>query len=343
MKECLSLVDPSSTRANIRHLQVLSSLGFDDISRFDFLPGGYNSDVIAIVTSGRERVSKLIGGKKNVLTREEAEELAKDIRTYQALLEETGMRIAPLEDIKLHYNLERGGSEILQISGHHGASVESVFRDGDDTAVTGVLRMMLEQLHFIFARLSADGDLSVGIDPKPGNFTRDELGQLWFVDTMPPRFRKDGHALVEYPAPKTRAGYEVGYRRHFTVAGVLLVLQTQTCRLNPRYRHIVKREIDAFVAEHFPQAHMDLSAHDARVQRVVAGRQIDDIAVMTEEQVYLMREIACEIAYQNGHDGWLDRLFVVTHFEDGVHPHHLEEAKRLLRGVLTQAATAEMP
>jgi len=197
--------------------------------------------------------------------------------------------------------------------------------------VMHAVSQILDQLKLILSHRATNGDLLVGVDPKPANFTRDQ-GKVWYVDLMPPRFRRDdGQVVLEYPQPRTDIGRSYGYFRHFTVPGVLFLLQTQIARLNPGLLRDVMREIDIFCKAFAPEALACLRNLNERVREIVEGKQVCQIHGFGPADGYNMRAIGCAVAAKIGiTPDWLSDLFRLSHFEDGIPDERLDQVKSLL-------------
>lgn len=312
-------------------IEILRSLRMSARS-VEFLPGGYNSDVTAVVDNGVKKVVKIIGGKKEPMSEHEARCLAADLIAYHEALTATGLRIPELEAVKLFENRVRAGFEVVEVCAFRGYAVDRELRESSRQAPELFREISTAMLPVLCRRIS-NGDLDIGIDPKPENFTR-ERKNLWFVDTMPPRYRKGGVVLVEYPAPKTRIGQRIGYLRHFTLSGVFTVLRTQLGRLCPRLYERITRIADHFVSTNFP----DEAIRDRAVEEIVTRQRIRSVNQCTSADVYVLREVACHLASKSSALGkhWLGQIFDLTHFEDGVSDASLARAKHLIAEALRE-------
>ena len=323
------------TRPEVFALLGLSSTGAER------LPDGYHSEVSSITdqSDGRRKVLKVIGGKmRTPMTAAQAAELCSDIIAYRNKLEQAGIRIPPLDGISILENRELGGYEVIEVSGFRGRSLEQEVRASDDEQAVALFCEIVHAIRPVLAERVGIHDLKVGIDPKPANFTRDEGGALWYVDTMPPRHRKRGIPIIECTPPKTEMAYKVGYFRHFTVHGVLTVLLTQVSRLHPRSHAKIKEAAVGFAREFFPDSVPQLN--DSTVHRIVHGRELEILQGMSAMDMYTLREIACQLAGQRPEltKGWLEELYGHTHFdiEEGVPEGSLRQAKQMLHEALLQ-------
>lgn len=317
-----------------RHREVLTSLNLP-AAHVEILSGGFHSDVILVVDSGAvPKVVKIIGGKTPMSERE-ARILAENITTYHDLLEQAGIRVAPLHGIELLENRERGGVDVVQIAQYSGRSIDAHVRNANPEGVRGVILGILEVLAPIFAHRESSGDLTIGIDPKPSNFTLSREGVISFVDTMPPRFRKDGVALVEFPGVKDPDHYRIAYERHYTVAGVLLVLETQMNLLNTPAREAIRETIRHAARNTDPAAHAVLRGLDDDVEQILSAEGESVLDALTAKDMYLLRMLGCAIVSRQRvlPPDWLKELFVHTHFdiEDGITEEHLNAAKDMIR------------
>lgn len=293
------------------------------------LPAGYNSEVTIISKDdGKWEVIKIIGVKKAILTEDEAQEFARDITTYHKLLTEVaGNRIPPLTDI---YLLNKSGKwHVIYHMPYRGKDMEVILRKGNNTIVERIVRLVLETLGLFLASIYRDPyEITVGVDPKPANFSF-KGGRINFVDLVPPRYRKNGTPIVEYPVPKTEDGFKWGYFKHYDARGVLLVFQGQLCRIRPELRPLFKK----LIIEYAPEGIKDffkkgiwetfptLSLSEA--EKVVAS--------LTYLDMCTMREIVTELAYRYKYDAAVvDNFFKASHYEDEIPNEIMSKLKSLI-------------
>lgn len=219
-----------------------------------------------------------------------------------------------------------------------GNDVEMQLLNGDEGCCLHIVRDMLEIVGGLFRRTAnaRSLELEVGIDPKPANFASSRSRQMFYVDLMPPRFRKNGRPIVEYPEPKSRQGYELAYYRHYDQRGLLEVLQTQLCRLRPACR----REFVGAIRE-FAQAfsldlvdHLDIFPGTRFSATTSCRRRGEIIEGLPDDAMYAVRDIACQLAFEQPEICGVDTLqtiFDLSHFHaDTPDRKQMDQAKRML-------------
>jgi len=310
---------------------LLDTFGFHhQPRRVDLLPDGFNSIVKLILYNGSNYVIKIIGSKKDPLSKSDAEELLADLEVYHKLLAGTGINMPEiLKSEVISADGTPGQYVIAQLLPFVGCNVESIFRNGNLQEVRECLvKMWAEVLCPLFSqRHNGTTHLEIGIDPKPANFTLHN-DEMYFVDLMPPRFRKYGIPLVEYPVPVTVEGQEVGYHKHFTVAGMLRVLYLQLCRLRPQFHAMFYCTLRLLLE--------DMDAGRADFMEYI--EMIPDVSTLSSEFILekisktaCPYQIRCLAVNLLGHDqNLLERVFQLTHFEDGIPNQTLDEVRAIL-------------
>jgi hypothetical protein len=208
------------------------------------------------------------------------------------------------------------GSDLVIIAPFEGHDAERYLL-GEFIPTEKVLDGILYSLDPLLAS-HRDCVLEIGIDPKPANFVSHDGNIYSYVDWMPPRFRKNGMPLVEYEPPKSEAGFRFAYWRSYNVVGVLSVLQSQLSRLLPMSRALIKARVLDYAAS-FTQSVVD--ALNQRPSETVfqtdVGTASNIIQGFSPEQLYELREIACELVFrQRAGADLVQEVFRLTHFFD---------------------------
>ncbi|MBI4415329.1 MAG: hypothetical protein HY566_03795 [Candidatus Kerfeldbacteria bacterium] len=263
--------------------------------------------------------------------------LGRDVVEYANRLNRCG--VATPQPIAVFPVIEGDTCYLTTVDPFVGDDLEVAITSGEREVCLRAVDDLLEVLLRLSSRCTEpDGcELEVGIDPKPANFTRDDSGAVHYVDLMPPRWRKNGYPMVEYPAPRSEFGQQVAYFRHYDLRGLLVVLRTQLCRLRPTLRPLFVERLQAFTQR--------LPGEVARYHTSFAGTRFSSldrqgrlalIGKLTDGQIYEMRDIACQLAYEQTHnhgaaDGFLEQVFHLTHFYDDVPDRNqMDRARELL-------------
>src|SRR3989344_5207952 len=289
----------------MRRLEVISSLKLH--GNVEVLPAGFHSDVTLIVHNGEALVIKIIS-KPEFANKAVAEELAQDIVHYHHLLKDIGVRLPPINKIELLAN-GTNSWDVVVITPFLGYDAERKIKE-KNVATTWALDGILQTMAPFFFNQQLCSHLEVGIDPKPANFVSKDNNEYHFIDWMPPRFRKNGIPLVEFAPPQSKEGWDLAYFRSYDAKGILLVLQTQMCRLSPASRPEIKSRILEF----------------ATSRNLIEG--------LGPRDVYALREIACELHHRHNTPAGailVEQIFRLTHFFDDLpDPDKIEQAKSLL-------------
>lgn len=300
--------------------------------QLEILPSGYHTKVTLIIHNGQHSVVKMIS-KREFVNREVAEILASDLRQYHALLRESGVLVPDLDRIELLPS--QSGHDIVLIVPFHGYDAERRLELGE----LGSMEILEGVLVALRPLLSGHErfELRIGIDPKPSNFVSTNGANFHYVDWMPPRFRKNGHPLVEFNDPSTPEGQKLAYFRSYDVRGILLVLQSQLSKLDLPNRQAIKRRIAAFADEVAPGAGQYLrNLASEKFHRVAENEARRMVSRLGPGDLYQMREIACELASQDRVDGdFLREVFHLTHFFDDLPEKAcFEKAKQLVTNAI---------
>lgn len=221
---------------------------------------------------------------------------------------------------------------LLELTPYCGQSLEMVIKapDAQPDDVLSLARAGLDQLRTVF-RKSRGSYLPVGIDMVPRNFAV-AGDKIVYVDLMPPKFWQTPfgtlslpkpieqlwqHATLEFPSVIDMTAGIIGFKRHFTKEGVLIVWLTQLARLRPemylQFQDMIEDWLDC-IGEH-----ETLERFQAR--RLCRMARIGDIRELAATvmqsgaaDVYLLREAACLLAHRDGFGG-TDTIFDLTHFQ----------------------------
>ena len=302
------------------------------------LPSGFHASVVLVEKEGWQKVVKIIS-KDCLRTKKSARLLAEDIVAYYQALKNIGV-ITPENDIRIIKNGQR--YDLVIISPFCGHNVSSRIRSGTEKECLDTISSILAIVkRFFLHPVSSDSsELVCGLDPKPDNFTLDRAGQMHYVDLMPPRYRKDGRAIVEFPPPSSPAGYDLAYFRHFDSRGILLVLRTQLCRI----RHDLRPQILELLTDFsrgFNNPCLKDYFDDFPGERFISAgpsERKEIIERLGDEDIYLIRDIATQVACENPlhfDRGWIEDIFHLTHFYDDVPAaENIKEIKKKLSAAL---------
>ncbi|KKU49464.1 MAG: hypothetical protein UX72_C0055G0003 [Parcubacteria group bacterium GW2011_GWA2_47_10] len=314
----------------MRRLEVISSLKLH--GNVEVLPAGFHSDVTLIVHNGEALVIKIIS-KPEFANKAVAEELAQDIVHYHHLLKDIGVRLPPINKIELLAN-GTNSWDVVVITPFLGYDAERKIKE-KNVATTWALDGILQTMAPFFFNQQLCSHLEVGIDPKPANFVSKDNNEYHFIDWMPPRFRKNGIPLVEFAPPQSKEGWDLAYFRSYDAKGILLVLQTQMCRLSPASRPEIKSRILEFANSISPDVRgflADLPSEKLWGLDFESSRNL--IEGLGPRDVYALREIACELHHRHNTPAGailVEQIFRLTHFFDDLpDPDKIEQAKSLL-------------
>lgn len=321
---------------------------------------GINSSILVhhYYDSRESKVVIKFGVQKGGFDFEESVEMMNDIVTYQKYLERHNVPLPRIEDIMLEYNPVNSKAAISKTSPWTGNDIEKVVEscnhitDKNKIAdlVTGMCKIMLPVAE---NRLSG-WETEVGIDPRASNFTQDRSGKIWFVDLFPPRYRKKGEPIVEWPEPKNKLGKELGYFKHFDVRGIILCTTAQLARVKPE----LKEFFENIVFEGFKKAMTDSEYREfqseladtpwMRLRRSIKQTSFDSQGIEkiirnaanqkvfgVNYYIYILRELALELAQA----GLISRkemkeFFKDSHFEDKLPDENIEALEDKLVGLV---------
>src|SRR3989339_13031 len=294
------------------------------------LPHGYHTRVFSVDGSVIKVISK---PELSDLTL--ASQLADDILRYATELERIGVQSPALQVNLVDYN---GRWNLVVTSSFCGLDVSERLSRSSVEDCTKIADSILTMLRQFFLNPVQGGSLEIqaGVDPKPANFCLDGHG-LHFVDCMPPRIRRSGIAIVEFPAPVSKQGYQMAYFRHFDMRGILAVLQTQLCRLRPEFRPMFRQILRQF-AEEFRGNGLVCYLDEFVGSRFVTANTANRLAIIHSlrcDDMYEMRDIACQLALEDpnvARQTKVEKIFTLSHFyNDKPSVKNTEEIKTILR------------
>lgn len=291
------------------------------------LSSGFNTDVYFF----DQEVLKVIGDlkrpkeKKINLTSAQATWLGNSIALYEGQLKAAGMLmpsgfnwlIDQLDEDPSHYFL----IVRQQFVGRQNAKVELKAANSETQIqqITGDILMAMEPI-FLKENLG-----QLGIDPLPENFLYYQ-GGIYYVDLFPPRCKVEDRFITEYPEPISQIGQQLGYWKHYTIEGLMVVFLTQLARIRPDYFKLYWEEVNKRLIDHGQR-----KASDNINQWILSTSNHSVSAVGKVSNPYQLRLIACQLAARNELDPiLLEKIFGITHYEDGDFILALKSAKRLI-------------
>ena len=306
---------------------------------------------------GKRLVVTRLGARKGGFSFEEAHEIVQNALQYQKELEECGVPLPAIENIVVEYEPMINRSVVVKSSPWVGHEVKKMIEEcdykSDCTRIDELVAQMIDITKKIAHKRHDGYELSVGIDPQASNYIIDDEGIVRYVDLFPTRIRKDGSPIVEWPAPQTDLGHDLGHFKHFDLRGIMLTKTAQLARLKPELKErfektvfdsfkevLTGEEHTAFLSELEKTPWMRVRTHLKNKDQESLMKEIDTALDARpfgiDYNVYTLREIALELAYA----GLIDKetlatFFSHTHFEDELPREHLEEALKILRDAVT--------
>ncbi|MDD2807306.1 MAG: hypothetical protein PHW95_02175 [Patescibacteria group bacterium] len=302
--------------------------------RVELLPSGFYSSVVLVVENGHKKVVKLIR-KPELNEQAIAQQLGDDIVAYGAELLRRGVR-SPQVKVRLLGDVGEGWDVVVEAP-FQGTDVAHLLLEADESDSVRLTRGMLGMISALFDYpLESGFELQIGIDPKPDNFTVSETGEMHYIDLMPPRYRRDGVPIVEFPEPTTDIGKKVAYYRYYDMRGILTVLRSQLCRNRFDLRPLFRRLIAEFAAQ-YPGLgrHMGLSVGEVFVDANLSGR-LAIIEALAGDDMYAMRDIVTQLAFENPlyRHPCIDKVFHLSHFyQEAPSPENVCRVKKILRAM----------
>lgn len=339
------LDDQSHEHSSLFPLQPFHDVGLTPLFQVLSRGRGINSEILYHqYPSGEKKVVARYGTLKKKVALAEAEEMVKDLLLYHEELEKRNIPLPKIEQTKLEYdyNLER--AVVVKITPWSGAELRHLIQRAHPVKDIGVLEEYVREMLSIISRVGSERHASwetvVGIDPRCSNFTLDEQGKMWFVDLFPPRYRKNGIPLVEWPEPKSEIGRNLSHFKHFDVRGILLCTTAQLARTQPTlktfFESVVYDEAKKMMSEleyaeflrgidespwmqlrEILQSGKKLSAAQMEEALDIISTAAEKKVFDVEYSVYTLREIALELAQAKIiSPDELKNFFSLSHFED---------------------------
>lgn len=282
----------------------------------EILPSGYHTQVTLILHNGTHSVVKIIS-KPAFANPAVADELASDIRAYHLLLKRAGVRVPEISRFEILTSSSGSGRDLVLIVPFEGHDAERRLLSGGLT-MSEVLDGILSAFHPVLSGHRNCVLVELGLDPKPANFVSHNGNHFSYIDWMPPRYLKNGVALVECEEPKSEAGRELAFFRSYDVRGILLVLQSQLSKLSPAARGQIKarildyaRGLDAAAFEYLGNLPSEV------VFRTGRSEALEVINGLGSRQLYELRGIACELVCRGlADEAFMAEVFHLTHFYD---------------------------
>ena len=186
---------------------------------------------------GSRFVVTRLGARKGGFSFEEAHVIAGRVQRYHDELTACGIPVPPLTTIYVEYEPSIDRSVVVKSSPWAGHEIYSILRKADIVRDAAYIEMLVRNIARILTLLYAhridDWHTSAGIDPHTSNFVVNDAGVVSYVDLFPPRIRENGIPLVEWPAPLSIEGFELGYFKHYDIRGIILTAIQHLSRAKP--------------------------------------------------------------------------------------------------------------
>ncbi|MBU1038856.1 hypothetical protein KKC17_01285 [Patescibacteria group bacterium] len=291
---------------------------------------------------GRQIVVKTIGqADKDILNKEMAEQLVKDIKYYHSILKNNGVAVPEQISVEM-INHDNGRWGIVEKSLFSGIDLEKLLLKGTENDCVRLVKGILMNLNKIFLLRNLDSyDIEVTVDPKPANWVCDFSGVVYYVDLIPPRFRNGrGEILLEFPraTPLAEDDWKFLYRRYFDRRGIIHILFVQLCRLRPELRPIFSNLIidfltdleDVLVLEFFnslPAQRLAVIIESGISPGEAINEIIDTIGLESADNI---RDIALQLLQKKS--TFLAEIFNLSHVDMSgrLHSENVEKLKKLL-------------
>ncbi|PIY96849.1 MAG: hypothetical protein COY66_02305 [Candidatus Kerfeldbacteria bacterium CG_4_10_14_0_8_um_filter_42_10] len=283
-----------------------------------YIPGGFNRIILKANCNGGTgtRILKIAQAHEGDADADQFKGKCGQIHDYQQSLQRLGV-LTP-SPITTHENVIDGKRFLLETSPFTGQSVHEMMLTAPRNDVLELCQQMIDvALKPIFSQnLRADGNLPCGVDMIPRNFTKDP-GVMHYVDLWPPKLWLDGEPTLEYPEPMDTKVIQLGIFRHFTIKGVAQAFLVQLCRIRPELRREFQRLVDGALKGMGLHEELGWLQQQPARQFQNGGDLKQIIEPLGYEQIYGLREIACELAFQGQISaGQLERIFKDSHFQD---------------------------
>lgn len=301
------------------------------IKNAQIIGSGSHSKVYSVENNNTSHVFKIIGSNENIFpTKHEATDMVEKIIEYDQILNNIGLPTPKIIDIGIYTSELTGFHQIFIITTYEGNSLEYVLLTGSLVECFEVTNEILRSTQPLFDHKN-DGELvNFGFDIKPANYTNNGQ-QLIYVDSYPPRI----NGALDFPEPQSNEAKEVAYFRSFTIPGILLTLQNQLSRLRPEFRPMFKKIILAFANRYGVDDFFRESLFEKFIY-LSDGEKVRIIKELGPEQMYTLREIACELAARDSiKKKDMENIFHLTHFKGDVSPESWQNAKtKILKLIL---------
>lgn len=324
---------------------------------------GINSEILYHhYSNGEKKVVARYGTLKKHVTLAEAEEMVKDLLCYQQELEKRNVPIPKIEQTHLEYDHTLDKAIVIKVTPWTGRELRHLIQGAHPVKDLKVMEAYIRAMMKIIGRVANERfqnwETVVGIDPRCSNFTLDDQGKMWFVDLFPPRYRKNGIPLVEWPEPVSEMGKKISHFKHFDARGIILCTTAQLARTQPTlksfFEGIVHEEARKMMKEQEHEQFMkELSSTPWMKLRSLLSspeqwnkdtlQEAKNIVSFAAEQqvfevdysVYTLREIALELAQLKIiTNEELKNFFSLSHFEDTLPSAVMELLKNNLKDFL---------
>ncbi len=290
---------------------------------------------------GRQIVVKTIGqADKDILNEKMARQLVEDIKYYYNILKSNNVNVPEQISVEvIDHNNGRWG--IVEKALFSGIDLEKLLIKGTEGDCIRLVEGILPNLGRIFLLRDLDSyDVEVTVDPKPANWVCDSSGTVYYVDLIPPRFRKNDDVLLEFPraAPLSEADWKFLYRRYFDRRGIIHILFVQLCRLRPELRPVFNSLIVNFLAEigdhlvleffnSLPAQRLATLIESGVSSSEAINEIIDTIGLESADDI---RDVALQLLQKKS--TFLAEIFNLSHVDMSgrLEPENVEKLKKLL-------------
>lgn len=303
-------------------------------SKAERIGGGYNAEVY-VVDNVPKIVIKVIGGQKHQtskvinLTNLRAYELGATIGEYESQLRAQGIILPDYFLWFIDPPDAKGFVSLVLVQEYVGNddAKSRLQKATTESEIKEVLQGIFTIMRPIFSP-AVMGQL--GLDPLPENFLFWNK-RIIYVDLMPPRLLVNDRAIVEYPEPISKIGFQLGFWKHFTPDGLLVILLTQLARIRPEWFPLFWKEIKGWSEIQGLTTEQQEPVAE-KLERYILSDDCDPAGVIeSAEDPYLFRLTISQLASKIGlAKDVLDKAFKLTHYEDGSFDDALLKAKKLV-------------
>lgn len=345
----------SDTEGNKKRLDSTPQPIFLERKAFD----GKNSEIREHhYPDGSRFVVTRLGSRKGGFTFEEAQTISQRVARYHKELTDLGVPVPELKSMYVEYEPSIDRSVVVKSSPWAGHELYSIIRTADVEKdleyVESLVRKIAKILGLLYKDRIDDWHTKVGIDPHTSNFVVNHKGEVSYVDLFPPRIRENGTPLVEWPAPLSKEGFELGYFKHFDMRGIILTTIQHLSRAKPElseyFKEVILSEfktlipptlfnpfVDELMKTPFMSAREHLRERNIDTLHNLIGSTPTAIVFETPYTASALREIALAFAthgHMNGDE--LDAFFLASHCEDTLPSETTESLIKTLKEVLAQ-------